>query len=29
VLASLEDCPEGVGLHVTLHGVPIFFGTVP
>jgi hypothetical protein len=29
VLASLEDCPEGVELHVTLHGVPIFFVAVP
>jgi hypothetical protein len=29
VLASLEDCPEGVELHVTLHGVPIFFSAVP
>jgi hypothetical protein len=29
VLASLEDCPEGVDLHVTLHGVPVFFGAVP
>jgi hypothetical protein len=29
VLASLEDCPEGVELHVTLHGVPVFFGAVP
>jgi hypothetical protein len=29
VLASLEDCPEGVELHVTLHGVPFFFGAVP
>jgi hypothetical protein len=29
VLASVEDCPEGVELHVTLRGVPIFFGAVP
>jgi hypothetical protein len=29
VLASLEDCPQGVELHVTLRGVPIFFGAVP
>ena len=29
VLASLEDCPVGVELHVTLHGVPIFFSAVP
>jgi hypothetical protein len=26
VLASLEDCPEGLELHVILHGVPVFFG---
>ncbi|HZA41548.1 MAG TPA: hypothetical protein VFA00_13105 [Actinomycetota bacterium] len=29
VLASLEDCPEGVELHMTHHGVPIYFGAVP
>ncbi|MGH9228421.1 MAG: hypothetical protein ACRD07_06760 [Acidimicrobiales bacterium] len=29
VLASVEDCPQGVELHVTLHSVPVFFVAVP